>query len=62
MTSTAAKDVCRLSAEPNGLMRARRCVPASTDSVPNAYGAVTSNVADLMPAPSAYEVSSTFTG
>ncbi len=53
ITSTAAKEVCRLSAPPNGLMRARRWVPASTDSVPYAYGASTSNVADLMPAPSA---------
>ena len=53
MTSTAANEVCRLSAESNGLIRTRRCVPASTDSVPNAYGASTSKVADLMPAPSA---------
>ena len=36
MTSTAAKLVCRLPAAPNGLMRTRRCVPASTLSVPNA--------------------------
>ena len=34
ITSTAANDVCRLSAEPNGLIRARRCVPASTERVP----------------------------
>jgi hypothetical protein len=46
MTSTAAKLVCRLSAEPNGLIRARRWVPASTLSVPNAYGASTSKVSD----------------
>ena len=36
MTSTAAKLVWRLPAESNGLMRTRRCVPASTLSVPNA--------------------------
>ena len=30
MTSTAANDVCRLPAEPNGLIRTSRCVPAST--------------------------------
>ena len=36
MTSTAAKLVCRLPAELNGLIRTSRCVPASTLSVPNA--------------------------
>ena len=35
-TSTAAKLVWRLPAELNGLMRTRRCVPASTLSVPKA--------------------------
>jgi hypothetical protein len=53
MTSTAAKLVWRLPAAPNGLMRTRRCVPASTLSVPKAYGASISKVADLMPASSA---------
>ena len=62
MTSTAANDVWRLSAEPNGLMRARRGVPASTEIVPKAQGAPISKAADLMPPPSAYEVSMTFTG
>jgi len=46
ITSTAAKLVWRLSAEPKGLIRARRWVPASTESVPDAYGASPSTVAD----------------
>ena len=33
-TSTAANDVWRRPWLSNGLMRTRRCVPASTDSVP----------------------------
>ena len=36
MTSTAAKLVWRLPAELKGLIRTSRCVPASTESVPNA--------------------------
>jgi hypothetical protein len=36
MTSTAAKLVWRLPAAPNGDMRTRRWVPASTLSVPKA--------------------------
>ena len=35
-TSTAAKDVWRRPWLSKGLMRTRRCVPASTERVPNA--------------------------
>ena len=53
MTSTAANDVCRRPWLSNGEIRTRRCVPASTDRFPNAYGTLTSNVADFRPASSA---------
>jgi len=53
MTSTAANDVWRRPWLSKGEIRTSRWVPASTDSVPYAYGAFTSNVADLMPASSA---------
>ncbi len=54
MTSTAANDVCRRPWLSNGgEMRTSRCVPASTDRCPNAYGAFTSKVADFRPASSA---------
>ena len=53
ITSTAAKLVWRRPWLSNGEMRTRRCVPASTDRLPNAYGTLTSNVADFRPASSA---------
>jgi len=52
-TSTAAKLVWRRPWLSNGLIRTSRCVPCSTESVPYAYGTLTANVADLMPASSA---------
>ena len=58
-TSTPANDVCRRPWLSNGLIRTSRCVPCSTERVPYAYGAPTLNVADLMPASSAYDVSYT---
>ena len=62
MTSTAAKLVWRRPWLSNGLMRTSRCVPASTERLPKAYGTLTSKVADFRPASSAYEVSSTCVG
>src|SRR6478735_2779552 len=53
MTSTAAKLVWRRPWLSNGLIRTRRCVPASTERWPKAYGTLTSKVADLRPASSA---------
>src|SRR5690348_159202 len=61
-TSTAANEVCRRPWLSNGLIRTSRWVPASTESVPYAYGALTANVADLSPASSAYDVSYTSVG
>ena len=52
-TSTAAKLVWRRPWLSKGLMRTRRCVPASTARVPKAYGTLTSKVADFSPASSA---------
>ena len=60
-TSTPAKEVCRRDCESKGEIRTKRCVPCSTEIVPYAYGALTRNVVDLIPASSAYEVSNTST-
>ena len=52
-TSTPANEVWRRPWLSNGEIRTSRWVPCSTDRVPYAKGALTWNVADLMPASSA---------